>query len=388
MSMSHQGERWKAAGGWSREQSRCARISFPIPHSPFLTLHSSFPPRRGVTLVELLITMTIMAIIAAAVLGTAAAAIESGREKKTQSTIAKIHSLLMERYASYETRRIDVDPRITRAIDAWVAQAATPADFQARSTARGQMLADARLLGLRELMKKEMPDRGEDVNHVVQVLSQPPPLAQIYFRRAQQLPSGATLSSAECLYMVVMSATGDGEARTLFTKQDIGDTDDDGAPEFIDGWGNPISWMRWPAGVVSDLQPLSADGTRPGIVDHDPFDLFRRDSPTVSTPSTSVYPSVAINGVQFVETYRKNLRNRIEEAAADPTKTYLTAYRLVPLIYSVGPDGEPGMQIPKNSDAAPLDPYLVTSDGYQAGAIDRDNPDIVKDNITNHLLEY
>ena len=53
--------------------------------------------------------------------------------------------------------------------------------------------------------------------------------------------------------LVIMNATGDGEARTLFSKQDIGDVDEDGAPEFIDGWGNPIGWIRWPAGVVSDF---------------------------------------------------------------------------------------------------------------------------------------
>ena len=42
---------------------------------------------------------------------------------------------------------------------------------------------------------------------------------------------------AECLYMIIMNACGDGEARTLFPESSIGDTDGDGAPEFLDGWG-------------------------------------------------------------------------------------------------------------------------------------------------------
>ena len=34
---------------------------------------------------------------------------------------------------------------------------------------------------------------------------------------------------AECLYMVIMMATGEGEARALFGESSIGDTDGDGA---------------------------------------------------------------------------------------------------------------------------------------------------------------
>ena len=378
--------------------------------APMLCLQRS-DYRRGVTLIELLITMTIMAIIAAAILGTAAAAIEGAREKKTQSLIMKIHTLLMDRYASYETRRIDVAPQIVQAIDNWAAQAATPADVQARSVARGQMLADARLLGVRELMKKEMPDRWEDVTHVPTILSQSPQLAQTYFRRYQQLPAQPELSaaeSAECLYMVIMNATGDGEARTLFSKQDIGDTDEDGAPEFIDGWGNPIGWMRWPAGVVSDLQPRNLDGTRPGETfgykpndptelvrsgsDHDPFDLFRRDSPTVTSPDPNLYPSVGPTSVSFRTAYVANMRNRMQRAGG-ANMSHLTAYRLTPLIYSGGPDGSSAFLIIKDPSDAPLDPYLAASDqsyadGTQAGAFDPNNPDANKDNITNHLLEY
>ena len=35
------------------------------------------------------------------------------------------------------------------------------------------------------------------------------------------------------------------------------DVDGDGLPEFVDGWGRPISFIRWPAGFRSVLQSLS-----------------------------------------------------------------------------------------------------------------------------------
>lgn len=378
----------KEQGGMQAVGSRSAPI-LSLQHSAFNLQHSCSVQhprlRRGLTLVELLITMAIMAIIAAAILGTAAAAMENARVRKTQALITKIHTLLMEHYASYETRRVEVHPDIISQIDAWAAAASSPAEMQTRSVARGQMLADARLLAVRELMKKEMPDRQVDIEHLPLVLTQSPPLAQTYYRRLQQLPSGESLSSAECLYMVVMNATGDGEARTLFAKQDIGDVDGDGAPEFIDGWGNPIGWIRWPAGVVSDLQPLNPDGTRPGETDHDPFDRFRRDSPTVTTPNLNLYPSAR----GFSNTYSTNLRSRLQAAAADPSKTHLMAYRLVPLVFSAGADGESAMRVADDTDTnKPLDPYYMTPDNYQAGAPDRDNLEATKDNITNHLIEY
>ena len=234
--------------------------------------------RQGVTLIELLIVMAIIATLSTVFLGVSSAAMDAGRASRTKATIAKIHSLLMERWESYETRRIDLD---TRAIDVLLRED--------RITARqyGEMLADMRLLGVRELMKLEIPDRWSDIigNSVSNVpptspasaflqpvlLSSRPGLTTSYLRRYTNLKTNETEiiqrnQEAECLYMTIMLATGDGEARTLFGEQDIGDTDGDGAPEFLDGWGRPIQLIRWPAGFeISSLLSDDADA------DHDPM---------------------------------------------------------------------------------------------------------------------
>lgn len=350
--------------------------------------------RDGVTLIELLVAMLIMAIIAAAFLGTLSAAMESARKKKTQSTISKIHALIMERYASYETRRIDVDPSITHALDRWAAEPASPIERRVRSIARGQMLADARLLGLRELMKLEMPERWADVTHIPQILSKAPPLAEEYYRYYLQTQGRAVdeyvSERAETLYMVVMKATGDGEARTHFSKQEIGDLDGDGAYEFIDGWGTPIAWLRWPAGVVSDLQPLNANGSRPSETDHDPFDPFRRDSPAVAWPPLEYYPQVGPRNGNFRLVYYRNLRERIERAQA-VSASHLTAFRMVPWIASRRGRQRYYMLIADEEAVAshPLDPYVgLTSDKYQNGCPDPGFLDEYKGNITNHQVEF
>ena len=123
--------------------------SRPAPDLP--NLHSLLIPRSShlaFTLVELLIAILIIGILASALLGVAAVASENAREAKTRNIIARIHTLLMEQYDTYKSRRID-----TSFINA------NP------STAPGspQQKADNRLLALRQLMKMEIPDRWSDI---------------------------------------------------------------------------------------------------------------------------------------------------------------------------------------------------------------------------------
>ncbi|NOY41995.1 MAG: prepilin-type N-terminal cleavage/methylation domain-containing protein [Planctomycetes bacterium] len=338
------------------------------PRSPFRIPHSDF--RLGLTLIELLVTITIIATLSAAFLGASQSAMEAARAARTKTTIGKIHGLLMEQWASYATRRVDVDT-------------------SAFANLTGQQLAEIRLAATRSLMKLEMPDRWSDllggstaisgaVNNAlpgspaalppqVKPLGLPfpglpapllsatqfgnlrvtyPSLAKAYLRRYNNLtpPDTSDITKnqgAECLYMIIMLATGDGEARTFFGPQDIGDTDGDGAPEFLDGWGQPIQFIRWPAGfALSSLMSGDPD------TDHDSFDHFRRD---------------------------------------------LSAYRLVPLIYSAGPDAVSDLVEGENAEVG-LAPYLFAygTANLQMGTPYDDNSDGDEnwhDNIHNHLQD-
>ena len=332
---------------------------------------SAFRYRSAVTLIELLITVTIIAILATAFLGASRSAMEHSRAARTKTTIGKLHGLLMDRWQSYETRRVDVNPQITLAIK--------NAGFSGR--VRGQMNMDVRLLALRELMKLEMPDRwsdltGSDNSSVAPVypftLVDLSSLTKSYLRRYQTNPIPSLENQgAECLYMIIMLATADGEARTLFSQQDIGDTDDDGAPEFLDGWGNPISFIRWPVGFVeeglSSLMSADADA------DHDPFDPFRRDQEGVTLPTFMSYPLVLRNHID-------SIRNRNEQG--------FSAYRLVPLIYSPGPDGKLAI-LTNNTTIVELDPYIETQVGSVGSPIVENGVESTEhiDNIHNHLQD-
>ena len=43
-------------------------------------------------------------------------------------------------------------------------------------------------------------------------------------------------------------------SRDEFTDKEVQDTDNDGLPEFVDAWGQPLQFFRWPTLYHSDLQ--------------------------------------------------------------------------------------------------------------------------------------
>ena len=355
--------------------------SIRIPHSKF---------RNGVTLIELLIVIAIIATLSAVFLGVSTAAMEHSRASRTKAVIAKLHTLLMDHWETYETRRVEINSSVTAFIDG----------LPISSRARGEVLRDIRLLASRELMKLEMPDRWSDITNNAldatdprttpwrnaDVLSSFPALTKSYHRRLQSLKSGNinTVQSnqgAECLYMIVMLATGDGEARTLFGEQDIGDTDNDGAPEFLDGWGRPIQFVRWPAGFVEHSDLMSGDGD----ADHDPLDQFRRDSLSVLGRTPSNYPPGAISdAISILE----DRRTRFSTTTPPP---YLSAFRLMPLIYSSGSDEDSDLIVSPRTTTE-LDPYYdkygIGRDTQLAFPFDEENDgEGWLDNIHNHLQD-
>lgn len=350
--------------------------------------------RSGVTLIELLIAIMIISILAAAVLGVAAVAGETAREAKTRAIIGRLHTLLMEQYDTYVNRRVRLRTEVLNELGRTNPGATT--------AQRGQLKAEARLYALREMMVMEVPDRWSDVL-LDDVANSPPSsvprrpayldtagaanyrteLCNVYLRNLYRIATANNKitgnpntrqqivdnQGAECLFMVIMNACGDGESRTLIPESSIGDTDGDGAPEFLDGWGHPISFLRWAPGFESDIQTnanelddagdVAAAWAAAGAADHDPYDLYRVQS---------------------------------------------TAFRMIPLIYSAGRDEEAGVltypdfviwrptAIPTISNSPPfvwsmrLNPYLKGSP-YPVeylGSIDGTKTDV--DNLHNHLI--
>lgn len=220
--------------------------------------------RSAFTLVELLVVMAIILMLMGLLLGAVWSAAETAREANTRSSVRKLASEIAQRMESYETRRMP-GPTLT-------SLGANPSAAQVQ-----QMKVDS-LAAKRQLERAEMPDQWSDVQSA-------PAWAQTATVRAYQrhmaAASGGTptdnYQGAECLYMIVKKGRiGDMTGVILNdANMTVGDIDGDGCPEFLDGWGHPISWIRRPYGFVSKLQ--DPPGQRNIRDQHDILDVWMVD---------------------------------------------------------------------------------------------------------------
>jgi len=231
--------------------------------------------RSAFTLIELMVVTVLIISLSGLALAGMGVARQRAKIDKTKSTIRKLNEIIVPHYESYIRRRV---PLVT-------------------SSTSARVIAQARLERVRTLTLYEMPDSWADVANSASDLQTGSGTAPIgsgtiaipaYARsgsvraygaiRTTASASGfATNASSECLYLVVSRGTGEPEILEQFRQDELGDTDGDRAPEFIDGWGTAIGFVRWPAGAHL-LTPASPIQPADGVTRHDPFDPQRVDT--------------------------------------------------------------------------------------------------------------
>lgn len=289
--------------------------------------------RRAFTLVELLVSIAIVSILASLSLAGLATVRQRSKADKTRSTIRKLHEIIMPHYEGY------LDKRVTMAAVSGIAA------------------SKERMRLIRLLMAREMPQSWQEVFLPADVPSDAtaPPRAYAAFRQSVSTMKGSSPSpaneGAECLAMIVMRGGFAVEEFEHFRGDELGDVDNDGASEFVDGWSQPIGFLRWPTGFRSVIQ-LQDASRQP-----DPFDPM---------------------GVSDEVEYPLGIRQR--------------DYAVFPLIVSQGPDGvTAGVGIKADtrvwtsvlaSGAAPATLRVATTDlpGEDTG------DGAAADNISNHDL--
>ena len=296
--------------------------------------------RTGFTLVELMVVITIIALLASLTLMAMFGAQELARGNKTQSMIAKLNEAIMPMYERYRDRTVPVNgsagigqvpPVVMHR--GWAAQYtaydSNPAVSQAdRNRVKQRILARAILDARRELMRVELPDRWTDIgglDNTGAIVPTPivsgiprPGLANSYFfqftsaiskaqstvgstDRNEWMPVVLANQHAETLYMIISMLHDDGTE--LFSAGDANDVEGDGAKEFVDGWGRPISWLRWPVGYESPINRTATDAvsnlTTPAV---DSFDGGVNLSPVTGTYTGHV--------IRFTRTKDPSLRGQ------------------------------------------------------------------------------
>lgn len=336
--------------------------------------------RTSFTLVEMLTVVTIIGILASTILFALFKATQEAKIARTKAQVQRLHQLLLTRWESYRTRPI---------------RFAIPPGTTPRNAAR------MRLDALRDLMRMELPDCKTDVTdnpvtiwNTTTSLARPA-LSREYLRRSTAATGWTEqFAGAECLYMIIASIRENGTSGLDFLQSgEIGDVDGDGMPEILDAWGNPIVFVRWPAGFVAHPGADYLTGTADDIPAYstlqvadatgspDPFDPLQVD-PRNTNPPTTVSMKSSVGG----------------------SETYKYCFALYPLICSAGPDGlyeivlfdyapaAPDTQIPYSyfrGSASPgqpqNDPYGIMPNSSRRLAEPFLNSRGFTDNITNQF---
>ncbi len=316
--------------------------------------------RDAFTLVELMVTMVIVAMLAALMLSGLARARERAKADKTRSTIRKLHEIIIPQYEGYLTRRIKPPATLLmtpmRCVTGGVFQSGA---FACTLATGASSDAINRLWAKRLIMALEMPDQWNDVMTSGVTTSIPQWTLTAPVRRYAAYKAGLTnrtdaYESAECLAMIVTRGGFDPNAIEAFRNDEVGDYDQDGAPEFRDGWGSPVAFIRLPSGY----EPLD-----PSIYP-DSFDPMRVSNPVGSRTEPLIYspgPDESLN------------------SATDATSS------VYGLISSAGqvPDGWVSTLV----GPGPIGPTRIsTRNGTSWAGADGSAADAARDNITNRDL--
>ena len=130
---------------------------------------------------------------------------------------------------------------------------------------------------------------------------------------------------AECLYLILSTSYIGGQpAIAAIPNSNIGDTDNDGMLEILDGWGQPLQFIRWPVGFTPSSGEFNVDFEQTVNVNSvDDFDLFRVDHSYLKNTDPG---SVLVRDTNA------------------PSELY-RPWSMRPLIFSVGEDGEGGLAV-------------------------------------------
>lgn len=271
--------------------------------------------RPAFTLVEVMVVLVLISILSTMVMTAVQGVTQNARLARTRSIIAVIDSVLQEQYESYKYRPLAVViPDLNKPVPG---QGIFSYQLMPSEAAR------VRLNMLRDLQRMELPDRINDILAPNGTMNLPASLTAVaypvmempvpgkpgetkmmrsagrrqfpvnwfnganeknvpsrfaaYYRRAKPLLERAWTpqhQGSECLYLILSNSfVGGSSALDAIPPSNIGDTDNDGMPEILDGWERPIEFVRWPNGFGNTADSeLSVDLSLP-----DDFDLFRSD---------------------------------------------------------------------------------------------------------------
>ncbi|WP_459555778.1 prepilin-type N-terminal cleavage/methylation domain-containing protein [Lacunimicrobium album] len=258
----------------------------------------------GFSLIELMVAISIMAILAGIIGGALFRMSTVAKVRATQTTIQKIDAVLKQRQKAVARTSV----------------------AQSSSTALANMTSD-NIRAYKEEFRRWFPQLpGEAPQLDPEKYNLP---GEILYAT---ISKGATIGSDE-----VQGAE--------FNASELGDVDNDGLPEIIDSWGNPIQFYRWPTRLIrpdGGLTDTNAKGILTLIMTNIPTsDLLNRDPD--NPLDLDMRFKTRGGGVMTLDQLEMAYHTMHHRDATSGVEDMKGTYHML-LVISPGPDGDTGLE--------------------------------------------
>jgi prepilin-type N-terminal cleavage/methylation domain-containing protein len=330
------------------------------------------PIRRAFTLTEILVVIAIMAILAALGAWGVFAIIGNQQRRNTENTIMVVNKVLQNhwKFVIEEAKKDTTispavqalaapDPTGDRARVLWIKvrlMEAFPQTFAeiGQPTAPPFVYTNAFGTGVlippntAGIQQRYIADYQRKITATQPWPTPTTPTASTNTNTAST-PFMATPSSA-CL-LIALSANRDGSSlRQDDIKFAVKDTDLDGVPEIVDGWGRPLAFFRFPTGSNvtssgSDLQaanPAAAGAANKLYADP-------TDSTGMLLTSAWLFASPFPNGTNSRQLFEQNFHPVTWPFPAVQANNPLQGTYVIPAIVSAGKNGNMGLSFPSTT---------------------------------------
>lgn len=242
--------------------------------------------RSAFTIVELLVVISIIAVLFTLTVKVVGAFVNNARESATQATLHKIRGALRERHEAH-SRLMARKGFLSSQSESLLAK------FVPGTTGRHwNPIA-------RKLMQRNLfPQSYQEVLDADRMLG---------MQRYPNISAAPSASGSEILYafLIQNAVMGDLPAEMdSFSPQEVRDTDGNGLLEFVDGWGRPLRYYRWPTRFIQSPEALLKIPNLPNQLNHDQDDPLGQLSQvqnfeTIGVPADGKIITAPFNGPLF-----------------------------------------------------------------------------------------
>ncbi len=222
----------------------------------------------GFTMLELLVVIGIIIFLMGILITVVSGALTSAREAATKTTIKKIDGLLAQRMQAFNTAMEALNKSKVSPITSPkpspgkpVPRRVNPISLPLHLSISGWVFAPRKDTGSKSDVSLGFPQTLNEILATSGPNSLTAPNVPTTYIPANNNP---ITESSEALYWFLTSAKSFGQAAVdedAFTSSEVADTDGDGLKEFIDGWGRPLRFYRWPTRLIRPANPANTQQT-------------------------------------------------------------------------------------------------------------------------------